>query len=725
MGTRVGGDSASTTVAALNVVWPAGVAAGDIAVVISGHSNASTTTTPSGFTSIKTTTATAAFVEVFVKTCAGTETGNLAVNISTASKHYAHVEVWRGVVLPTAAEVTIGTGTADTATTSAVPAVTKAGTIWWITGTVQANSTPPTAFTQPAGTTMSDSAFTTGGGAKVGAVAYTNASESDGSVGSGSWTRNNSVAIDWANITVALADAITRVTKTSVTTWDTIARVNGTLPASWDTIQRINKTSVTTWDLGDRAAKTSVTTWDVIARPTKTSVTTWDTLTSATRVDKTSATTWDTLFRGGPKASITTYDVRSMISEVVYPAFAGHRGADPGPEETMFAYSALYAQNPNFIHEGDFQLVSTGQVVFSHDDTIDRMYSSGPVSTGNITSMTKTQWDATNLRRNSGFTGAEEPTGDLVEWAALFGPGTGTPAVALFEVKTGTPVGTCIGALNALNLKGQVIVNCDSLSDAQASVAAGYETCYQTETPTFSQFTSNGFKHLSISMAAMTGTIGTNAHAAGVKVWIYTVNSVGNKDTYAALGGDAFISNKPLTVSEATHVTKTQVTSWDTRGRVNKTSVTTWDDRARGLKTQATTWDAVARVTKTSAASWDTQIRVSKTQVTSYDLSFRDLKTQATTWDMDSSIIRIDKTSVTTWDIELRLAKTSATSWDLRVRLAKSSATGWDVFAVGVIGAAKVKTWQWSQWVEGDLKVWDGDSWVTPEVKTWSGSAWV
>lgn len=552
----------------------------------------------------------------------------------------------------------------------------------------------------PSGYTLtSDITFRTGSGVCQAAVAWPTAlpEETDGSVGSGSWTNLGAGGITLLTVGFPTGAALTRISKTTSTTWNTRARVAKTTATTWETRARLTKTTATTWDVASpltRITKTTATTWDVAAamsRITKSTATTWDV---RARIAKTTATTWATRARVA-KTQATTWAVGSLISEAAWPAYIGHRGSDPGPEETLYAYDTLWGRSPDYWHEGDLQTLNDGTtMVGSHDDTINRMYASGPVSSGNISAMTPTQWDATMLHVNSGFSGSDRPAMRVSAWTAKYGrAGSAGTALGLWEVKTGTDVADALVTMDGQ--QGSVILNCNSLADAQAVQAAGFSAAYQTNTPNFTQFTANGIKYLSINETSMTGTIGTNAAAAGVKVLVYTINSTAERDSMLALVPNSsdigFISNKPQTIDDTTRITKTTSTTWNVRARVAKTQATTFDVRSRVAKTIATTWSTRTRVAKTTATTWNVRARVAKAQSTTWDVAgvlSRVSKSTATTWNTRARIIA---TRSTTWDTRARLVKATATTYDVRARLTKATPSSWDVRAR--VGKATATTW--------------------------------
>lgn len=778
MVTSIVGDvyaSGNGTTLTTQLQYPASIASGDKIYLFCLNNGGTAITTgtgitvPAGYALYGGSTATSDHVynvgtltRTWVKTAAGTETGGIGVTWGggTATSR----TFWAVVVVPgsyTENGFVYNDQASLTTASVTVPTVSHTGAdlsfnLCFVKGSTDFASFTTTPATS--GYTLVEALFGSGGSACSGGLAVNNTPDRDGTVGAGSWVTNT--ASSAARFSLTVVATLPRIVKTHVAGFDTLARVAKTLDTSWDVAAAVT-----------RPNKTHATSWDVGARVVKTHAASWDTDTTAARVVKTHATSWDALVRATPKTHATSWDLRSMVSEVTYPAIVAHRGGDPGPEESLFAYETSYGKNVNFLHEADMQLLSDGTtVVFCHDDTINRTASpSSPITTGNVSSFNLAQWNTILVKTNTGYTGPDKPAGSLAQWVGEFGPGTATPAVAHFELKSGASPAAVINALNFYNLKGQMIVECDTLADAQALVAAGYTTTLLTDTPNFSQIVSNGISGIVVSMAGMTGTIGTNAAANGVKVWVYTVNSVSNKNSMLALGANGLLSNKPLTIYAATNVEKTFAASWDVKGRVIKTVAGSWDTRARVAKTHATTWDVGTRVAKTAANTWDVFARVAKTQATTYDVRFRELKTHLVQWDVAEGINHVTKTLAAGWDTFARVAKTSATtfdtlnrpapktvaaswdvvspltrdlkthatSWDVRFRADKLHLVVYDVFSRGLatratswdsaslnIGPADGKVWHRGAWTLAVINAWDGDEW-TGQTKTWNGTIWI
>jgi glycerophosphoryl diester phosphodiesterase len=371
------------------------------------------------------------------------------------------------------------------------------------TATTAGTISPPSGYTLTPNMT-----YRTGGGVCQGAVAWPTslAEETDGSVGSGSW--GNASAGGISLITVAVPTGV-NTQSAALTGTGTLTAV-GTVPPSAGTAALSGTGSLSGSGkpaAGGSGALSGTGTLGVVA---------------------------------GPADLPFAYPL-------AFPMFADHRFGNPGPEETKAAAAASHTRDPDVALEADMQVLATGEVVLQHDDTIDRMAdATSPITTGNVIDLTLTQWRTILERYNTGFSGSPlRPPGELVDLAADYGPFSAVAGnkLLLLEVKTGTVVSTCLAQLRALGLRRQTIVNCNTVGDYTAAVAAGFETCYQNDTPNFTTLAAAGVKHVSVEKSSVTSTMTTNAHAAGIRVWSYTINSTTDRDTFLGNGGDGVISN--------------------------------------------------------------------------------------------------------------------------------------------------------------------------------------
>lgn len=548
----------------------------------------------------------------------------------SAAKGLAWVVV-RGVTKATFAAMTnvqrfattsLVNGTSETVPTIAVSSGSMAAVSAW----GARSSAPDTTSTlvAPSGYTQSTNlTFRTGSGVSMGVPAWDLTTHTD-TVGSGAWTNSGGGGGGVSLVTVALptAASTTRVTKTNTTSWNVKTRVIKTIAISW------NVAGVTT------------------------------------RITKTVAISWN---------------LKSAISEAVYPAYIAHRGGRPEPEETMTAYNARWAANPFFWHEGDTQVLADGlTLVANHDDTVDRLYSSGPVATGNVSTLTGSQWDSEFWHVNSGYTGADAQAMRISTWVAAYGPSSNKPVIGIWENKVGTPIARTIAAF--AGMQGQVIINGFTLSDVQAAVAAGFQGCYQYNTgavsPDWATLAASGIKFISLEMGSVTSGICTSAHSNGIKVLVYTVNSTGNRDSMLALGADGFFSDKPQAVYGLTRFTKTVAMSWNVKTRATKTNAVSWNIKTRVTKTNVMSWSIKTRVTGTVPVLWNIKTRVIKTNALSWNIKTRVVNTTPVVWNV---LVRVIKTSAASWNVTQRGAATVPFTWNVRQRIVTTRAFSWNV----------------------------------------------
>lgn len=236
---------------------------------------------------------------------------------------------------------------------------------------------------------------------------------------------------------------------------------------------------------------------------------------------------------------------------VVYPLYIAHRGGMPGPEEVMFSYEQAYARSASLAHEMDFQILSdTTTVVGCHDTTITRTAdASSPFTTGNVNSFTPAQWATIRFKPESG-TDTWRLAATLADYAAAFGSLQSRSVLFTPEIKAGLGATQPINEIKRLNLADRSIVQSFTLAYVQAAAAAGLEACYiATAVPVWATIKGYGINHVCMNKTIWTGTDITNAHAAGLKCWAFTVNTVAERDSWLALGMDAFFTDYPELLS--------------------------------------------------------------------------------------------------------------------------------------------------------------------------------
>lgn len=256
----------------------------------------------------------------------------------------------------------------------------------------------------------------------------------------------------------------------------------------------------------------------------------------------------ETVAAAPPPALLFTWPVRAL-------EYAAHRGGDPGPEETDHAYTTSDGWSDSAA-EGDMQINASGSVVLMHDDTIDRTASpNSPTTTGSVSAMTDAQWAAHLCEANAGLSAPDSPPSTLASLAALHGPGgTHGGRLLVLENKVGTDATVTVAAIKALSIEDRTIFNGYTYSDVTYARQQGLSAMYQASTPevnaglNFAAIKADGIDRLAIDKSVVTAQFCTDAHAAGLDVWTYLINSTSERDTYVGYGVDGIFTNKPQTL---------------------------------------------------------------------------------------------------------------------------------------------------------------------------------
>ena len=376
----------------------------------------------------------------------------------------------------------------------------------------------------------------------------------------------------------------------------------------------------------------------------------------------------------------TTWSVADLVQGIDYSGIghiSAHRGGNPGPEETGVAYDASDAISPTISAEGDMHVLADGSTIaLCHDDTIDRTASpSSPITTGAVASFTPAQWATITMKTNTGFTGPDAPAGTLAMLAEKYGPGgsAGHRRILVLEAKGGDAT-AMIAAIKSLGLAGQTIVQGFTLADVVEAVQAGLHGLYLNDAPNWASLASSGIEHVGMSSAAITAQACTDAHAAGIKVWAYTVNSASQRNTLRGLGVDAFFTNAAGTLYRST-ISTSRSTTWTTSAVAEASRDTSWSVRASITSARASTWAVAAQVTTSRSATWSTLRSVTAQR--------------ATTWTV-ASIGVVSASRSTTWAVARLVSTTRATTWSTSATVAVSVTTTWDVLAA--VGPVAVTT---------------------------------
>lgn len=230
-----------------------------------------------------------------------------------------------------------------------------------------------------------------------------------------------------------------------------------------------------------------------------------------------------------------------------------HRGySATSPENTLAAYKAA-AGVKNYTVEGDIRWTSDNVAVLLHDSTIDRT-SDGTGAISGMTLATAKTYDFGSWK-SSAYTGEEIPTWDefliLAKKLDLFG---------YFEIKIEASVAQIQGLIASVakaGMKGRVQFDSFSLTNIQKVVAedatqdVGYLVGELTVDADWTTAVANaaallgGNNRVAIEppLASLTKARVEEAHEAGLRVVVYTINSASDVYTLADMGVDGIMTD--------------------------------------------------------------------------------------------------------------------------------------------------------------------------------------
>lgn len=466
MGTFVGGDFEGGNFTNLNssITWPA-TEAGDLAIFLWTHSATATEVTqPAGFTLFDTDTDGSCVNVVYTKVCTGSESGNVAVGLSGASRQVGVLFVVRGY---TGIDVAAHTARAASSTTQNPPSVTPSvadGAA--VTIAAERLTTGTTTATPPTGFDSNKVEFgTSGSGGVYCGIAW------DG----GSVSRSAGVAVD---------------------------------PGNW--------TGFTSGS--DGIARTLILTPE--GAPSATGV-------------ATGSVSW--AGRAG----------KDLIAAVTPPVYLAHRGgALEAPENTITAFDLSFALHPSVIGESDLRVNQSGSGVLMHDATVDRTAGAG--ETGDVATYTDAEWADLTVAWPI-------PPGGTAVPAAFWSDARDqyTDRIFVPEAITNSAVTLLVDELATRpSLTWRVLGQAFNKTNAATLAAAGYRTVQlysSSATIDLAADAAAGMWAVSIDKthADLDSTLITSAHGLGLLVFVWTVNTTGERDTWLAAGADGIVTDRP------------------------------------------------------------------------------------------------------------------------------------------------------------------------------------
>lgn len=418
-----------------------------------------------------------------------------------------------------------GTSTTNTAPTVVTVADDSTALEVWC----ERSSTASTSVTQPSGFTTLASVFNSGSGsASIAAADNTSATNPGDTVGGGTWTADvaNPGVIIW---TMAVEGASTGYTGSVALSGSGALTVTGVA----QTPGVVNLTGSGTLTVTGGPAVTGA------------------------------------VALGGTGTLAVTSD--TPVDLLTYPIYIAHRG---GPnitdraENTVTAYALSIANDhPAMLLETDCAGLATGggytaeqRIALTHEgddlSTNSRTVQSDgtTVVTGLSRDKTVAQWDSYLITQRSGISGTPKPasrwyTGDSGNPGLADLLLANPTKIAVPEVKEPEALTPLIDSILARNLAGRTIVQSFDYTEAQTIAAAGLNALYLVSaftSPTAAAIYASGIRFVGIDRTNVNlASLTTTAHAAGLKVIAYTVNSTTNQATALAAGVDGMFTDRP------------------------------------------------------------------------------------------------------------------------------------------------------------------------------------
>jgi len=262
-------------------------------------------------------------------------------------------------------------------------------------------------------------------------------------------------------------------------------------------------------------------------------------------------------------STVANYPVVSpepnLVTAATYPVYIAHRGgSDNGPEGVMLTYRKNLGRDKQLWAEGDVHALSgTARLAVNHDATRDRLDADS--LTGPVASMTESDWRARRVTWPAGYP-LEVPM------PAIFGDQLldeyKSEGVYYIETKAAAAVPALLQSIYTKQMDKQVVVASFDESHIREASGAGAYTIFQTGALGVRQYAgykAAGMWAIGVDKVNVTAQVCTEAHAAGLKVITYTVDTTGERDTLLGYGVDGIITNAPyILVASNNRVARTQ-----------------------------------------------------------------------------------------------------------------------------------------------------------------------
>lgn len=262
--------------------------------------------------------------------------------------------------------------------------------------------------------------------------------------------------------------------------------------------------------------------------------------------------TYDAVDPSGTNLDGYLDDVAVIVSRTPHrprwhgPVTIGHRGNSiVAPENTLSAGNACRAARA---HLGEFDVApcATGELVVMHDSTVDRTTD----GTGSVSSLSLAQIQALDAGSwfSLDFAGERVPT--FEEMLLTLIPDV-TP---LIEAKSGSAA-AYVAQLRALGIQGDVLVQSFSWSllsqirSLDPEIRLGALGSGTLTTSSISQMGSAGASVVGWEQGGVNEATVALVHAAGMQIYVWTVNDPASVQRFIAMGVDGIITDHPAGVT--------------------------------------------------------------------------------------------------------------------------------------------------------------------------------
>jgi glycerophosphoryl diester phosphodiesterase len=237
----------------------------------------------------------------------------------------------------------------------------------------------------------------------------------------------------------------------------------------------------------------------------------------------------------------------TRVSDLVYPLTISHRGGpNIYPENSWEAKEGSVSFG--FVPEFDLQLLADGKTLVScHDATVDRTMNN--IGKGLVNTKTVAEWKRARIK--PAVPGGRE--GRPIIWDEVLDR-WGGQVVLVPELKDSTAAHVLIEGIVQRGLQHSVIAQSFDWQVARRLAGANIETlflsdAYPTQTPR--EIVDAGIDFVGGSISFWTTADVVAMQAAGLKVLLYTVNTVDEANTPLALAADGLFSNDAWLTTES------------------------------------------------------------------------------------------------------------------------------------------------------------------------------